>query len=56
MFPWSLIFLAFALLSAFFGMAGIAPAAVGIARILCLIFAILFVVSFLVKPVRRPAI
>jgi uncharacterized membrane protein YtjA (UPF0391 family) len=56
MFPWRLVFLALALLSALFGFAGIASTFVGIARILCLIFVILFVVSFLVKPMRWPVI
>ena len=54
MFPWRVVFLALALLSALFGFAEITSTFVGIARILCLIFVILFVVSFLVTPMRWP--
>jgi uncharacterized membrane protein YtjA (UPF0391 family) len=54
MFHWSYLFLILGLLAALLGFSGVVPALAGLARILTLIFAVLFVVSFLVPEVRRP--
>jgi uncharacterized membrane protein YtjA (UPF0391 family) len=47
MLEWALIFLVVALIAAVFGFGGVASAATGFARVLFLIFIILFVVSIL---------
>lgn len=47
MLNWSLTFLVIAIVAAIFGFGGIAAEATGIARILFLLFIVLFVVSFL---------
>jgi uncharacterized membrane protein YtjA (UPF0391 family) len=46
MLSWALTFLVLALIAAFFGFSGVAVAAAGIAKILLVIFLILFVASF----------
>ncbi len=53
MLQWALIFLVVALLAAIFGFTGIAVASAGIAKMLFLIFVILFVVSLVVHLGRR---
>jgi uncharacterized membrane protein YtjA (UPF0391 family) len=56
MLRWSLIFLVVALIAAIFGFGGIEANATEIARVLFLIFLVLFVVSLLVGLItgRRP--
>jgi uncharacterized membrane protein YtjA (UPF0391 family) len=48
MLRWALIFFIVALVAAVFGFGGIAASAVGIARILFMIFVVLFLVSLLI--------
>ena len=53
---WAATFLIIALTAAIFGFGGIAASAVGIARILFIVFLVLFVVSLLFGGMRRPVI
>ncbi|HJQ56600.1 MAG TPA: DUF1328 domain-containing protein [Vineibacter sp.] len=53
MLKWALIFLVVALIAAVFGFGGVAAAATDIARILFLIFIVLFLVSLVMGLVRR---
>lgn len=53
MLGWALGFLALALIAALFGFGGIASASAGIAKILFLVFLVLFVASFVVSLVRK---
>jgi len=54
MLRWALIFFVVALLAAVLGFTGIAAAAAGIAKILCFLFVILFLVTLLGHVARRP--
>lgn len=47
------VFLAIALIAALFGFGGIVAGAVGIAKIIFFIFLVLFVISLVMKAVRR---
>ena len=53
MMRWAIPFLVIALIAAVFGFGGIAAAAVDIARILFLIFIVLFVISLVFGLMRR---
>lgn len=52
MLGWSITFLLIALLAAVFGFGGIASASAGIAKILFVVFLILFVVSLFGRAIR----
>lgn len=52
MLTWSLTFFVLALTAAFFGFSGLAAATAGIAKILFILFAILFVASFFFRAAR----
>ncbi len=56
MLSWALTFLIIALIAAALGFGGIAGSAVGIAKILFVVFLVLFVVSLLFGGVRRPMV
>ncbi len=56
MLSWALTFLVIALIAAALGFGGIAGSAVGIAKILFVVFLILFVVSLLFGGLRRPMV
>jgi uncharacterized membrane protein YtjA (UPF0391 family) len=51
---WALVFLIVALVAGLFGFTGIYLAAAGIAKILFIIFLVLFLVSLLFGGLRRP--
>jgi uncharacterized membrane protein YtjA (UPF0391 family) len=51
---WALVFFIFALVAAVLGFGGIASASVGIAKVLFLVFLVLFLASLLTGLVRRP--
>ena len=51
---WALVFFIIALVAGFFGFIGVAGTAYSIAKILCGIFLVLFIVSLLVGGLRRP--
>lgn len=53
MIRWAIAFLVIALIAAVFGFGGIAAAAVDIARVLFLIFIVLFVISLVFGLMRR---
>jgi uncharacterized membrane protein YtjA (UPF0391 family) len=53
MLKWALIFLLVALAAAVFGFGGIASSAAGIAKLLCVLFLIVFVASLVLGLVRR---
>jgi len=53
MLRWSVIFLVVALVAALFGFGGIAAAATDIARVLFIIFLVLFVISLVMGMMRR---
>jgi uncharacterized membrane protein YtjA (UPF0391 family) len=53
MLKWALIFLAVALIAALFGFGGIASSAAGIAKLLFVLFLVVFVVSLVLGLVRR---
>ncbi|MGE0666675.1 MAG: DUF1328 domain-containing protein [Sphingomonadales bacterium] len=50
---WALVFLVLALVAGLFGFGGIASTAVGIAKILFVVFLVLFVASLLFNALRR---
>jgi len=50
---WSIVFLVIALLAAIFGFTGIEIAAAGIAKVLFLVFLVLFVISLIGGIARR---
>lgn len=56
MLNWALTFLIVALIAAVFGFGGIAVQAAGIAKILFVVFLVLFLVSLLTGAVRRPPV
>ncbi len=56
MLNWSLSFFVIAIIAALLGFGGIASSAVGIARVLFLVFLVLFLVSMLVGNGKRPQI
>jgi uncharacterized membrane protein YtjA (UPF0391 family) len=56
MLNWAVTFLIVALIAAVFGFGGIAVEAAGIAKILFVVFLILFLVSLLTGAVRRPPV
>jgi len=56
MLNWALTFLIIALIAAVFGFGGVAVQAAGIAKILFVVFLILFLVSALTGVVRRPPV
>ncbi len=56
MLNWALMFLVVALIAAVFGFGGIAVEAAGIAKILFVVFLVLFLVSALTGAVRRPPV
>ena len=56
MLSWSLTFFVVALIAALFGFTNIAVGAASIAKILFLVFLVLFVVSLLVPRFRRPPV
>lgn len=56
MIRWALAFFVLALLAAVFGFGGLAGELTGIARILVLLFLVLFVVSLVVGRGRPPAV
>ena len=51
---YAVVFFIVAIIAGLFGFLGIAAAAVGIARILCFVFLVLFIISLLTHVVRRP--
>lgn len=53
MLKWALIFLAVALIAALFGFGGITTSAAGIAKLLFVLFLVVFVVSLVLGLVRR---
>lgn len=53
MMRWAIAFLVIALIAAVFGFGGIAAAAVDIARVLFLVFIVLFVISLVFGLMRR---
>jgi uncharacterized membrane protein YtjA (UPF0391 family) len=53
MLKWALIFLVVALIAALFGFGGIATSAAGIAKLLFVVFLVVFVVSLVLGLVRR---
>jgi uncharacterized membrane protein YtjA (UPF0391 family) len=53
MLKWALIFLVVALLAALFGFGGIATTAAGIAKLVFVLFLVVFVVSLVLGLVRR---
>jgi uncharacterized membrane protein YtjA (UPF0391 family) len=55
MLSWAITFLIIALIAAVLGFGGIAGTAVGIAKILCFVFLVLFIVS-LIFGRRRPPV
>jgi len=56
MLNWAIAFLIIALIAAVFGFGGIAVEAAGIAKILFVVFLVLFLVSLLTGAVRRPPV
>jgi uncharacterized membrane protein YtjA (UPF0391 family) len=56
MLNWAIAFLIIALIAAVFGFGGIAVEAAGIAKILFVVFLVLFLVSLLTGVVRRPPV
>jgi len=54
MLNWALVFLVVALIAAVFGFGGIAIEAAWIAKVLFVVFLVLFLVSLLTGAVRRP--
>ena len=56
MLNWALTFLVIALVAAVFGFGGIAVEAAWIAKILFVVFLVLFLVSLLTGAVRRPPV
>lgn len=56
MLNWALTFLVIALIAAVFGFGGIAVEAAWIAKILFVVFLVLFLVSLLTGAVRRPPV
>jgi uncharacterized membrane protein YtjA (UPF0391 family) len=51
---WALLFFIFALVAALLGFGGLAVASAGIAKVLFVVFLVLFLVSLLTGVVRRP--
>ena len=56
MLNWAVTFLIIALIAALFGFGGIAASAVGFAKILFVVFLVLFVISLVIGGVRRPMV
>jgi uncharacterized membrane protein YtjA (UPF0391 family) len=56
MLNWALTFLIIALIAAFFGFGGVAFEAAWIAKVLFVVFLVLFLVSLLTGAVRRPPV
>ena len=54
MLRWSLMFFVFGLIAALLGFTGIAGAAIGIAKILFFVFAVLFLVTLLIALMATP--
>ena len=50
---WAVVFLVIALVAALFGFGGIAVAAAGIAKVLCFLFVIIFVVTLIMGLMRH---
>jgi len=54
MLRWSLMFFVFGLIAALLGFTGIAGAAIGIAKILFFVFAVLFLITLLIALMSTP--
>jgi uncharacterized membrane protein YtjA (UPF0391 family) len=55
MLSWAISFFILALIAAFFGFGGIASSAMGVAKILCAVFLVLALASFIVNLTRGRA-
>lgn len=56
MLTWAVIFLIVAIIAAAFGFSGIAATSVGIAKVLFVVFIVLFVISLIFGLLRRPPV